>query len=219
MPLTQFHLSCVLKKFRFCGDGDCPDWVLIGIHSKLVTLSSIKLRLLSQHVAKSILGESLPQEKIKDTFGVDDEKSMNLAKAAIACLKYLMINAVKYNTDTLTFNEELQQLGLPKEHAVAICKVTDDFSTQLRTYLASKSLSVDEVEEINVVKSGEKPFVQLEFHVKNSIKDGVPQKNTTEVINVHMNDVPLLIKELKTAHEIMNKYEKHEDKRDMNEGN
>lgn len=213
---SKVKLFIFLQKFRFCGDGDCPDWVLTGIHSKLVQLSSIKLRMLSQHVAKSILGEPLPEEKLKETFGVVDNKNMDVPKAAIACLKYLMINAVKYNTDTLTFNEELQQLGLPKEHAGAICKVVEDYSARIKLDLASKMLSVDEVEDIEVVKKTESPFVQLQFKVKNRVQDGVSQKNVTETINVHKNDVPLLLKELRTAHSIMKQYEVDEGRNDEN---
>lgn len=199
----------LLQKFRFCGDGDCPDWVLTGIHSKLVTLSSIKLRLLSQHVAKSILGEALPEEKLRETFGVDS-KNIDIPKAAVACLKYLMINAVKYNTDTLTFNEELQQLGLPKEHAGAVCKVVEDFSERIREDLAGKILSVDGVEDMEVVKKADSPFVQLQMKVKNRVVDGVPQKSVLETININKNDVPLLLKELRTANGIMNQYEEIE---------
>ena len=48
------------QKFRFCGDGDCPDWVLAEIHSTLSTFSSVKLKILTQIVVNSILGEDLP---------------------------------------------------------------------------------------------------------------------------------------------------------------
>lgn len=156
----------------------------------------------------------MPEEKLRETFGVVDN-NMDIVKVAIACLKYLMINAVKYNTDTLTFNEELQQLGLPKEHAGAICKVVDDYSARIKSDLASKMLSVDEVEDIEVTKKTvESPFVQLHFKVKGRVQDGVAQERVTESISVHKNDVLLLLKELKTAHGIMKQYEEVEGKND-----
>lgn len=52
-------LNTFFQKFRFCGDGDCPDWVLAEIHSNLSMLSSIKLKLLTLMVAKSIYGEDI----------------------------------------------------------------------------------------------------------------------------------------------------------------
>ncbi|XP_063700595.1 COMM domain-containing protein 4 [Culicoides brevitarsis] len=202
-------------KFRFCGDGDCPDWVLTGIHSQLVTLSSIKLRLFAQHVARSILGEDLPEDKVRDAFGVDAKGSnLDVVKAAISCLRYLMVNAVKFDTETMTFNEELQQLGFPKEHAAAICKVVEDFSERIRRDLAGKVLKVDAVEDVEATRKGD--FVQLQFKVTGKLVEGVPQKNFTEILNVHKNDVPLLLKELKTAHEIMKQYDEGTNKMDEN---
>lgn len=47
-----------LQKFRFCGDGDCPDWVLGEIISTLSVLEANKLKTLADMVAKKILGEN-----------------------------------------------------------------------------------------------------------------------------------------------------------------
>lgn len=46
-----------LQKFRFCGDGDCPDWVLGEIISTLSVLEANKLKALADLVAKKILGQ------------------------------------------------------------------------------------------------------------------------------------------------------------------
>lgn len=53
-------LSLFTQKFRFCGDGDCPEWVLAEIHSTLSMLTSVKLRILTQLVVQSILGDEIP---------------------------------------------------------------------------------------------------------------------------------------------------------------
>lgn len=55
----DYHLSNV-QKFRFCGDGDCPDWVLAEINSTLSVLSAVKLKILTQTVCRSLLGETIP---------------------------------------------------------------------------------------------------------------------------------------------------------------
>ncbi|KAG8327688.1 COMM domain-containing protein 4 [Homalodisca vitripennis] len=44
-------------RFRFCGDGDCPDWILAQINT-LARTSSIKMKLLCQVVAESIVSET-----------------------------------------------------------------------------------------------------------------------------------------------------------------
>ncbi|KAI2575263.1 COMMD4 isoform 8 [Pan troglodytes] len=45
-------------RFRFCGDLDCPDWVLAEI-STLAKMSSVKLRLLCSQVLKELLGQGI----------------------------------------------------------------------------------------------------------------------------------------------------------------
>lgn len=57
--MANFYSFFILQKFRFCGDGDCPDWVLAEVNSTLSFLSSIKLRQLTQSVAKIIIGEEI----------------------------------------------------------------------------------------------------------------------------------------------------------------
>nr|KAF6483802.1 COMM domain containing 4 [Rousettus aegyptiacus] len=50
-------------RFRFCGDLDCPDWVLAEI-STLAKISSVKLRLLCSQVLKELLGQGIDYEKV-----------------------------------------------------------------------------------------------------------------------------------------------------------
>lgn len=54
------HFLFLFQKFRFLGDCDSPDWVLAEIHSSLSMLTSVKLKILAQLVAGSILGEEVP---------------------------------------------------------------------------------------------------------------------------------------------------------------
>lgn len=59
-PFSLPYDFVCFQKFRFCGDGDCPDWVLAEIYSSLSVLSSVKLKILTQMVAKSLLQEFIP---------------------------------------------------------------------------------------------------------------------------------------------------------------
>ncbi|XP_016066043.1 PREDICTED: COMM domain-containing protein 4 isoform X5 [Miniopterus natalensis] len=52
-----------MQRFRFCGDLDCPDWVLAEI-STLAKISSVKLRLLCSQVLKELLGQGIDYEKV-----------------------------------------------------------------------------------------------------------------------------------------------------------
>ncbi|XP_009948577.1 PREDICTED: COMM domain-containing protein 4-like, partial [Leptosomus discolor] len=51
------------QRFRFCGDLDCPDWVLAEI-STLAKISSVKLKLICAQVLRDLLGEAMEYEKI-----------------------------------------------------------------------------------------------------------------------------------------------------------
>uniref|UniRef100_T1H7K1 COMM domain-containing protein n=1 Tax=Megaselia scalaris TaxID=36166 RepID=T1H7K1_MEGSC len=122
-------------KFRFCGDGDCPDWVLGEIISSLSCLTSIKFRVIASQVAKQISGESEEEDKIKEMFS--SSKVAN-PKAAIASLRFLLVNASRFNG--FTFGEELQQLGLPKEHSTSLCKVHTENLEAIRKKLKENCL-------------------------------------------------------------------------------
>lgn len=49
----------------------------------------------------------------------------------------MVINAARYHADEATFSAELQQLGLPKEHSAALCRVY--FASDLVKYLTQHS--------------------------------------------------------------------------------
>ncbi|XP_052870501.1 COMM domain-containing protein 4-like [Anopheles cruzii] len=99
------------NKFRFCGDGDCPDWVLAEIHSNLAQLTTDQLNELGEHTAKSILGADLSESDLSQIY---PKGSLDAPKGAIACLRFLLTSAARYDTDVGVFGTELQQLGLPK---------------------------------------------------------------------------------------------------------
>lgn len=160
---------------------------------------------MTAQVAKSLLGEPLPEDKLKETFNVQKGTEMDTPKAAIACLKYLLTSAVCFNADSSTFSEELQQLGLPKEHATAICKVFDEFGAKIKDDLISKSLTVNEFKNASVVTHPEKTIdcIQLQVKLKNEIVEGKLQPETCHSVNVKKSDIPILLNELKTIKTMM----------------
>lgn len=62
-------------------------------------------------------------------------------KAAMSCIRFLLVNATRFNTDETTFLTELQQLGLPSEHSTAICRVFKDQCSNIQEYLIQNSLT------------------------------------------------------------------------------
>uniref|UniRef100_A0ACB8E531 COMM domain-containing protein 4 n=1 Tax=Sphaerodactylus townsendi TaxID=933632 RepID=A0ACB8E531_9SAUR len=99
-------------RFRFCGDLDCPDWVLAEI-STLAKISSVKLKLICAQVLKDLLGEGIDYEKILKLTS-DAKLESGDVKATIAVLNFILSSAAKHNVDSESLSSELQQLGLPK---------------------------------------------------------------------------------------------------------
>lgn len=61
-------------------------------------------------------------------------------KSAISCLRFLLINATRFNADETTFGAELQQLGLPKEHSLVLCRVLSENLPNIREKLYESRL-------------------------------------------------------------------------------
>ncbi|XP_076979861.1 COMM domain-containing protein 4 isoform X2 [Tamandua tetradactyla] len=99
-------------RFRFCGDLDCPDWVLAEI-STLAKISSVKLRLLCSQVLKELLGQGIDYEKILK-LTADAKFELGDVKATVAVLSFILSSAAKHSVDGESLSSELQQLGLPK---------------------------------------------------------------------------------------------------------
>lgn len=60
-------------------------------------------------------------------------------KTAVACIHFLLNNAARHNASELVFNEELQQLGLPKEHAEAMCSILTLHAPAIRQRLIDRA--------------------------------------------------------------------------------
>lgn len=76
------------------------------------------------------------EDKLQEMFAKTDKSEI---KSGIACIRFLLINAARYHTDEATFSAELQQLGLPKEHSVALCRVY--FASNVIKYLEDNNFT------------------------------------------------------------------------------
>ncbi|XP_032222531.2 COMM domain-containing protein 4 [Nematostella vectensis] len=159
-------------KFRFCGDLDCPDWVLAEI-STLSKMSSIKMKLLCAQVVKDLLGETIDYAKVQKLTS-DAKFEVSDVKAVIAALCFILSSAAKYTVDSDSLGNELQQLGLPKEHCGALCKVYAESLSPLQDRFRETSLKFDGICNLEwrvdyVLGSSElddvkEPEIQLKFN-------------------------------------------------------
>lgn len=82
----------------------------------------------------------MQESKLKTSF-MANKNDLTSVKAAMSCIRFLLVNATRFQTDETTFSTELQQLGLPIEHAAAICRVFKDQSSKIQENLVKNSLT------------------------------------------------------------------------------
>jgi len=134
-------------RFRFCGDLDCPDWVLAEI-ATLSKISSVRLKVVAKQVVQHILSGSMDYSKVLKLAG-ESLTGISDVKGAIAGLKFILSAGAKYDVDDNTLLQEIQQLGLPKENAEAVVKTFHDHKEQLRTAFLQQSFQLDRFESLD----------------------------------------------------------------------
>ncbi|KAL0269742.1 UNVERIFIED_CONTAM: hypothetical protein PYX00_007377 [Menopon gallinae] len=184
-------------KFKFCGDLDCPDWVLAEINT-LSKMSSIKMKLLCQMVAKTLLGEQLDEEKAVKLVS-DAKLEEDDMKACVQALNHILTSSARYEVEEDALNSELQQLGLPKEHATALCKVYSENMSAIVEKLSAKSLRISSMEEVSCNYSESTGKAELRLKVKDFIKDNTGSYR----INMTPEQLSLILKDLKSARDEM----------------
>ncbi|XP_070547188.1 COMM domain-containing protein 4-like [Ptychodera flava] len=194
-------------RFRFCGDLDCPDWVLAEI-ATLSKITSIKMKLLCAQVIKELLGDSIDYDKVYKLTS-DAKYEIGDVKGAIAALSFILTSAAKNNVDGDSLSNELQQLGLPKEHSVALCKSYEDKRSVVQENFRKHSLRLSHLESVewrvDYVLSSSKlqevnePFVQIRMKVRN------PDTDQSEISSFTMTSdkFRVFLNELKQAHKLM----------------
>ncbi|XP_056428562.1 COMM domain-containing protein 4 isoform X2 [Hyla sarda] len=193
-------------RFRFCGDLDCPDWVLAEI-STLAKISSVKLKLICAQVLKAQLGEAIDYEKILK-LTADARFESGDIKATVAVLCFILSSAAKHNVSSDNLSSELQQLGLPREHAVSLCRSYEEKQTALQETLRENSLRLSRLSSVNwrvdqtlsssVLQDVNEPVVHLNLCVKDSA--------SSRPVNITMSASKLrvLLTEMKQALEMTN---------------
>ncbi|XP_073657374.1 COMM domain-containing protein 4 isoform X2 [Tursiops truncatus] len=168
------------QRFRFCGDLDCPDWVLAEI-STLAKISSVKLRLLCSQVLKDLLGQGIDYEKILK-LTADARFESGDVKATVAVLSFILSSAAKHSVDGESLSSELQQLGLPKVNR-----------------LTGVGWRVDYTLSSSLLRSVEEPMVHLRLEV--AAASGAPAQPVT--MSLSADKFQVLLAELKQAQTLM----------------
>ncbi|XP_078189967.1 COMM domain-containing protein 4-like isoform X2 [Callithrix jacchus] len=198
------------ERFRFCGDLDCPDWVLAEI-STLAKMSSVKLRLLCSQVLKELLGQGTDYEKILK-LTADTKFESGDVKATVAVLS-IFSSAAKHSVDGESLSSELQQLGCPKvrvvEHEASLCRCYEEKQIPLQKHLRVCSLRtnrlagvgwrVDYTLSSSLLQSVEEPMVHLRLEV--AAVPGTPAQPVA--VSLSADKFQVLLAELKQAQTLM----------------
>ena len=133
-------------KFKFCGNVDCPDWLITEI-VYLSKITPIKHRILGNLICKYIMKEGDTQKinKILEEMNLTPEE----ITIVISSLCFIIKSSGKFNVDDLMLSQELQQLGLPQDNADAISKVYKKNKDILRNFLKEDIFSFNKINDVH----------------------------------------------------------------------
>ncbi|XP_075287837.1 COMM domain-containing protein 4 isoform X2 [Opisthocomus hoazin] len=125
-------------------------------------------------------------------------------KATIAVLGFILSSAAKHNVDSESLASELQQLGLPKEHAGGLCRSYEEKQSCLQESLRACSLRlsrpgpvrwrVDYALSSSELREVDEPLVHLSFGLSDS----------ATAFSLSADKFRVLLAELKQAQALMN---------------
>lgn len=165
-------------KFRFCGDQDCPDWFLTQM-ATLSRLSSVKAKLLTQHVARHLTGEAIDLEK-SNSLLADSKLPESDVRSLLGSIQFVLTSASRFSTGEDHLRAELQQVGLPREHATALAKVHHDYADSIRKHLIRDSLMRNKLEDVSWRKIDGSQLIELTLQ----INEGLTSENSAVSMTV-----------------------------------
>jgi hypothetical protein len=74
-------------KFRFCGDLDCPDWLLAEI-ATLSKLSSARIKVLAVQIIHYCLSGTFNYEKVLKLASDNSDGTLNDIKVVVSMIRY-----------------------------------------------------------------------------------------------------------------------------------
>lgn len=217
-------------KFKFCGNVDCPDWLITEI-TYLTKITPVKLRILGNLICKYIMKEGDTQKinKILEEMNLTPEE----ITIVISSLCFIIKSSGKFNVDDMMLSQELQQLGLPQDNADAISKVYKKNKDALRAFLKEDIFSFNKIsdvhyktsyciadkynnfdcanekesEEINednyIINSLENTEITLCFDLKGKNKKDIGEKY---LVNMNKETLGKLIQDLENYSNVIKKY-------------
>ena len=211
-------------RFKFCGNIDCPDWLITEI-TYLTKFTSVKLRIISNQICRFIINKGA---NIQDLKKILDEMNLNEqeSKIVISVLDFIFRNSAKFDVEDIALSQELQQLGLPQENAESISKVFKNQKLKLREFLKGDIFSFNIINDVNFknsytlsdnytnfnyVNEKESELSEDNYNIQSLEKTRINlcfniQNNKNYVISMDKDSLGKLIQDLEKCSEVIKKY-------------
>ena len=108
-------------KFAFCGNLDCPEWVLSEV-AILNRMSAVKLKLILGQIGKKLTGVAFDSERLSKLCR-DQNFDQEETKVVLALIEFVLVQAVRFSVTDKVFSKDLLQMGVAIENANALVKV------------------------------------------------------------------------------------------------
>ena len=102
---------------------------------------------MAKHVLLQARGEAADENKLAKLLG-DGKLTNDEIKGVVAGLHFILVSSAKFDVAAEVLTQELQQLGLPKEHTEALVVALRDACTPLQQHLADSSLRLPKLESL-----------------------------------------------------------------------
>jgi len=163
----------------------------------------VRIKLIIKEVLASLLTGSIDFTKILSHTATASLNPSEV-KACIAALSFILNNGAKYNVDADTLTNELQQLGLPKEHCDTLVNTFMEGKQALRAKLQSAVLTlpraagvdwrVDYILSSSNLTNRNHPAIRLQIHT---------HAKEAHTFEVNSEKFKALLTELQAAHLLM----------------
>jgi len=111
-------------KFAFCGNLDCPEWILSEV-AILNRMSAIKLKLILGQIIKKMTMQAFDQDRLNKLCR-DQNFDKEETKVVLALIEFLLSQPVRYCITDKVFSKDLLQMGVAIENANALVKVFNE---------------------------------------------------------------------------------------------
>jgi hypothetical protein len=92
-------------RFEFCGNVDCPEWVLSEV-VQLNKISAIKLKLLLMQILRKIMGQQYDHEKLVKLCR-DQKLSSEDTRCLLSLVEFILTQAAKHLVAEQAFSKDL----------------------------------------------------------------------------------------------------------------